>query len=92
MRIDHIFFVYMAAVGLASGAILVVAPQTGDFVVKPYFWVLIAVAAFDLLVYLLRRGAPGSMLGMDARLLGFVIGVVALVAIPTIAGSPAKFF
>jgi len=92
MKLDHLFFAYMAAAGIAAGAILVAAPQAGDFVIKPYFWVLIAVAAFDLLVYLRSRGAPGTMLGMDARLLGFVIGVVAMVAIPSLAGSPAKFF
>ena len=33
----------MAAVGVASGAILVAKPATGDFLIKPYFWVLIAI-------------------------------------------------
>jgi FlaG/FlaF family flagellin (archaellin) len=29
---------------------------------------------------------------MNARLLGFVIGVVLMVAIPVLAGAPVKFF
>ena len=92
MRLDHLFFAYMAAVGIASGAILVAKPAAGDLLVKPYFWVLIAILAFDLVTYLRGRNAPGTMLGMDARLLGLVIGVLAMVAIPSLAGSPAKFF
>ena len=92
MRLDRLFFLYMAAVGAAVGVALVVKPAIGDFAIKPYFWMLIAVAAFDLVCYLRGRGVPGTMLGMDARLLGFVIGIVALVAIPSLTGSPAKFF
>ncbi len=92
MKLDHLFFLYMAAVGVASGAILVAKPATGDLLIKPYFWVLIAIGVFDLATYLRGRGAPGTMVGMDARLLGLVIGVIAMVAIPSLAGSPAKFF
>ena len=33
-----------------------------------------------------------AMLSMEARLLGFVIGIVLMVVIPTLAGSPARFF
>jgi FlaG/FlaF family flagellin (archaellin) len=32
------------------------------------------------------------MLAMDARMLGFVIGAVLMVAIPTVAGTAASFF
>ena len=51
----------------AAGAILVAAPQVQDFVIKPYFWVLIAVGLFDGGIYLLGRTAPGQMLTMKAR-------------------------
>jgi len=78
--------------GVAAGAALVAAPQLQDFVIKPYFWILLAIAAFDLAVYLIRRNAPGAMLTMNARLLGLVIGVVLMVAIPTLAGAPVRFF
>ena len=92
MTLDRWFFGYMALAGLTTGAILVAAPQAQDFLIKPYFWILIAVVAFDLGAYLLGRNAPGTMLSMNARLLGFVIGVVLMVAVPTLAGAPVRFF
>ena len=46
MALNKIFFVYMALAGAAAGAILVAAPHVQDFVIKPYFWVLIAVGLF----------------------------------------------
>ena len=88
MTIDRIFFAYIVLVGAAVGAILVVAPQVQNFVVKPYFWILIAVGG----VYLLGRKSPGAMLTMNARLAGFVIGIVVMVVIPTLAGAPVRFF
>jgi hypothetical protein len=92
MRLDRLFFLYMLTVGAAAAGVLIVAPQAGDYFIKPYFWVLLAVAAFDLATYLLKGGKPGAMLGMDARLLGFVIGIVGMVAIKTLAGSTASVF
>jgi hypothetical protein len=92
MTMDRLFFGYMVLAGAASGAILVAAPHTQDFIIKPYFWILIAVVAFDLGVYLIRRNAPETMLSMNARLLGFVVGVVLMVVIPMIAGAPVRFF
>jgi hypothetical protein len=70
----------------------VAAPHVTAFWLKPYFWVLIAVAAFDGALFLISRAAPTAMLPMDARMLGFVIGAVLMVAIPTMAGTPASFF
>ena len=92
MTLDRLFFLYMALVGAGSGAVLVAAPRLQDVWIKPYFWVVIAVVLFDGGVYLMRRNAPGAMLSMNARLLGFVIGVVLLVAVPTLAGAPVRFF
>ncbi len=92
MTIDRIFFGFMAVVGIATGMALVAKPQIGDYFIKPYFWILIAVALFDIANYLRAKGQPGVTTGMEARLLGFVIGVVLMVVIPSLAGSPAKFF
>jgi hypothetical protein len=68
------------------------APQLQNSVIKPYFWILIAVGLFDGGNYLLGRTTAGQMVTMSARLAGFVIGVVGMVAIPTITGTPVKFF
>ena len=91
MTIDRVFFGYMALVGVLIGAILVTAPQVGDFFIKPYFWVLIAVALFDGGTSLYRRNARGAMLTMQSRMIGFGIGIALMVVIPTLAGSPARF-
>ena len=92
MTMDKLFFGYMALVGVAIGAILVAYPRVQDFFIKPYFWVLIAVFLFDGGAYLLGRNAPGTMLAMPARLLGFVIGIVLMVTIPKLSGSSVRFF
>ncbi len=92
MILDRIFFGYMALAGIALGALLVAAPQVQNFWIKPYFWILIAVAVFDGGSYLYGRNAPGTMIGMPARLLGFVIGILLMVSIPTLAGAPVRFF
>jgi len=92
MTLDKLFFAFMALAGAVSGAVATLYPQTQDLAIKPYFWVLIAVLAFDGGLHLYRRSHPGPVLSMGARLLGFVIGVVLLVAIPTLAGVPVRFF
>jgi hypothetical protein len=92
MRIDHLFFVYMFFVGATSAGVLIAVPKAGDFFIKPYFWVLLAVAAFDLATYLLTHGRKGAIIGMDARLLGFVIGIVTMVACKALSGSTASVF
>jgi len=78
MTINHIFLAFMALVGGAIGAMLVVAPQSRDFRVSPYFWVLIAMAIFEL--------------AMEARLCGFVLAIVLMVVIPILSGAPTRLF
>lgn len=92
MSINHIFFAFMVVVGAAVGVALVVAPDLRNFRISPYFWVLIAMAIFELLAFVRGRGAPGTQVTMDARLLGFVLAIVLMVVIPIVAGSPAKLF
>ena len=91
MTTERIFLGYMVLVGAATGAILVAAPQVYDFAIQPYLWILIATGLFDGGIYLLARGAPWTMLPMGVRLFGFVIGLVLMVAIPTLAGAPVRF-
>jgi hypothetical protein len=91
MALNKIFFVYMALAGAAAGAILVAAPNVQDFVIKPYFWVLIAVGLFDGGSYLFARNARAVVLTMNARLIGFGIGIALMVAIPFLAGTPVRF-
>jgi hypothetical protein len=92
VTIDHVFIAFMGAVGIAAGAILIAAPEAAELRVPPYFWVLIAMAAFELVVFSIWRGVPGRMVSNGARLLGFVLATVIMVVLPTLAGSPAKLF
>ena len=91
MALDRIFFGYMALVGVATGAILVIAPFVQDFVIKPYFWILIAVGVFDVVLYAIRGTAPANALTMNARLIGFGIGIALMVVIALLAGAPVRF-
>jgi hypothetical protein len=90
--INRLFLGFMIAAGLATGIVLVVAPQMRDFRIPPYFWVLIAMALFEFAAYARGRGAEGTMVGMEIRLLGFVLAIVLMVAIPVVAGSPGRLF
>ena len=92
MTINHLFIGFMVAAGLAVGVVLIIAPQARDFRLPPYFWILIAMALFEVAAFARGRGAPGTMVGMDARLLGFVLAIVLMVALPIVAGSPARLF
>jgi hypothetical protein len=91
MSLDRIFYGYMALVGIATGAILVAVPHVQDFVIKPYFWVLIAVGVFDVALYAIKGTAPAKALTMNVRLIGFGIGIALMVAVPVLAGSPVRF-
>jgi hypothetical protein len=92
MTTDHIFLGFMGAVGIAAGAILIAVPAAQDFSVSPYFWVLIAMAAFEIALFAVFRGVPGRMVSSGARLLGFVLATVIMVVMPILAGSPGRLF
>ena len=92
MTINRLFLGFMIVAGLAAGALLVAKPELRDFRISPYFWMLIAMALFELVAFARGRGAPGTTIAMEARLLGFVLAVVLMVAVPVIAGSPGRLF
>ncbi len=92
MTIERIFFVYMAAAGIAAGAIVIGFPKSQNFVIGPYFWVLIAMAAFELGGVMLRQGGPMPLLNTPARLLGLIIGVVLLFVIASYNGVQPRLF
>lgn len=92
MTINRLFIAFMCLVGAAVGIVLVLRPESRDFRVPPYFWVLIAMALFELTAFARGRGAPGTVVAMEARLCGFVLAIVLMVLIPIVAGSPARLF
>jgi hypothetical protein len=92
MSINHLFLAFMGVVGAAVGIILIVKPETRDYRISPYFWVLLAMALFELLAFARGRGAPGTAVTMDVRVSGFLMAIVLMVVIPIVAGSSARLF
>lgn len=91
LTVDKVFYVYMAVVGLATGGVLARYPQVHDIALKPYFWIMIAIALFDGAVFLMSRHAPWEMLTTNARLIGFGIGIALMVLLPWLAGTSVGF-
>jgi hypothetical protein len=56
--------------------------------ITPYFWILIAMALFEFAQFARTRGAPGTVVSIEARLFGLVLAVVLMVAI---GGAPQLF-
>ena len=90
MTIDRIFIAFIAVIGVA--VVLVIEPEGRNVKVLPYFWVLIAMAIFELAAYARGRGAPGTIVGMEIRILGYILAIVLMVVIPVLAGSPGRLF
>ena len=90
MRIDIVFYAYMAVVGVLAGSLLIAVPASGNLSLPPYFWILIAVALFDggglVLGY-----KPAAMLTMTARMIGFGLGLVLMFGIAFAGGVPLRF-
>ena len=92
MAIDKLFFGYMAIVGIAVGGALVAMPSIQNLAFKPYVWIVLAVVLFDVGAFLLGWRAGGERLLMPSRMLGFVVGLVLMLAIPALAGTPVHIF
>ena len=90
--VDRIFLGFAFLVGLAVGGTLVLVPQSRDIGVAPYFWVLIAFALFEGVVYARRGGGPAAPIAMQTRLIGFGIALALMFLIPMAAGVQLKLF
>ncbi|MEW6452031.1 MAG: hypothetical protein AB1490_15355 [Pseudomonadota bacterium] len=90
MKLDHVFLAFMAVCGIVAGGVLFAAPQSARFVIPPYFWLLIAMLAFEGLVYWRFGGNLGSLISMEFRLIGLLIGIAVMFAIPYVAGAPVS--
>jgi hypothetical protein len=92
VSIDRIFIVFAIIVGAAVGGVIVLVPQSRAIALAPYFWVLIAFALFEGIVYARRGGASGPPITMPTRIIGFVIALALMALIPMAAGVELKFF
>lgn len=92
MAIDRYFFLMVIAAGIVIGGVLVARPQTAEAGLPPYLWLLGCMLIFETAAFLRGQGAPGTMIGMSTRVLGFAIGVALMTAIVFFSGSPARLF
>ncbi len=92
MSINRIFIVFAVAVGAAVGGVIVLVPQSRTIGLAPYFWVLIAFALFEGVVYASRGRAAGPPITMPTRIIGFAIALALMVLIPMAAGIEMKIF
>ena len=91
MDIGRIFVVYAIVVGLIVGGVIVLYPQSRDFTVAPYFWVLIAFGVFELVAFARSNNSSPPITG-TTRILSFAIALALMVLIPMAAGMPMKIF
>ena len=91
MDIGRIFVAYAIVVGLIVGGVIVLYPQSRDFTVAPYFWVLIAFGVFELVAFA-RSNNGGPPITGTTRILSFAIALALMVLIPMAAGMPMKIF
>ncbi len=47
-------------------------------------------AIFEAIAFARNRGAPGSVIAMETRLIGFVIAIALMLVIPYLAGQPVR--
>jgi hypothetical protein len=88
VTINRIFIAFMTVCGLAAAGVLILFPQSREFRVAPYFWVLITMAVFEGIAFSVTRGAPGTVITMESRMIGFVIAIALMFLVPYMAGLP----
>jgi hypothetical protein len=92
MPVERYFFMMVIAVGIASGVFLVIKPEAGEASLPPYLWLFVCMLVFETAAFLRGKGAPGTMIGMSTRVIGFAIGMALMTAIVFFTGSPARLF
>jgi hypothetical protein len=88
MTIDRLFIAFMTVCGLVTAGVLVLVPQSREFRIAPYFWILIAMVLFEGIAFARDRGAPGTVITMESRVIGFVVAIALMLVIPYVAGVP----
>jgi hypothetical protein len=92
MNLQRIFIAFAIVVGVTISVVVVFVPQSRDFWISPYFWVLIAFALFEGAVHSSRGAAAGPPITMQTRLIGFAIAIALVMLIPRAAGIELKLF
>ena len=73
----------MTVCGLVTAGVVVLFPESREFRIAPYFWILIAMAVFEGIAFAITRGAPGTVITMESRMIGFMFAIVLMLVIHT---------
>ncbi|HWJ99297.1 MAG TPA: hypothetical protein VNR41_01170 [Xanthobacteraceae bacterium] len=92
MAVDRYFFIVIFVASVLIGGFLIARPETAEASIPPYLWLLGCMLIFEMIAFLRGRGAPGTMVGMSTRVIGFAIGMAIILAIVFFSGSPARLF
>lgn len=92
LTIDSYFLAMAIAAGILFGAVLVLKPEAAEASLPPYLWLLACMLIFETAAFLRGRGAPGTMIGMSTRVIGFALGMALMTGIVFFSGSPARLF
>lgn len=92
MPVERYFFAMIIAAGIVIGIVLVAKPQAAEASIPPYLWLLACMLIFETAAFIRGQGAPGTMIGMSTRVIGFAIGMALMTAIVFFTGSPARLF
>lgn len=85
---DHVFVVFMAVVGVAAGVVAIVEPSITARI-PVFLLILIAMACYEGIRMLVKRGQPDALMRMEMRLLGFGLAVAIAILLPWLAGASA---
>jgi hypothetical protein len=91
LTLDKIFYLYAAAAGLVAGLLWVQVPATRDFVIPPFFWIVLAIGLFEVGNALVPRGDRAPVISHLARVAGLCIGLAVMGAVTLYAGAPVRF-
>jgi hypothetical protein len=92
MPVDRYFFMMIFAASVLIGGFLVARPETAEASIPPYLWLLGCMLIFEMIAFLRGKGAPGTLIGMSTRVIGFAVGMAIILAIVFFTGSPARLF
>ena len=86
MTLDRIFIAFGVLIGAATGLLYAFVPAVRAFAIPPLFWVLIALALFEVAVF--ARGQ--TPISPGPRIISFLIALSLAVLIPLALGIEIK--
>lgn len=91
-RIERLFYAYCVVASVILAGVVLRWPHTADFVIKPFFWFLGIVGAFDLGNFFINKGDLGTIISMQTRFIGLFLGLAIFATALWWFGVPVRLF